>query len=721
MAPKTPRYSNVTTATRESITFDTADPRYKLARKVDTGSGSYGSTSPFRDPRQLSASADTNNRFRGTDPGFGRGSWNWTGDGVEEASRRSTNKAVTVEARTVEGSTRQTLGNRARVTVSNAVDRFGKGVSAAKGAAGKGTAGAAGSTVSNAASSNAQSAAKSSAVSAVSKVVSSSASGGPSVGWYGGGVGVGVSAGGLDLGVGFASVSYNFSNPNESAIGGVFNTLTITGTQEGCTITLDYKFMGKSYFKETRQADECTTPEPKPKSYPPGNDENWDNDNNNDNNEPVPPPGSESRTTTTTTTTAYNFGYPVIIYVTGRVKEDGGRDADPRYAQTRRYIYDGYIATLTQVYIEEVETLITTPFWTDPPANGEPYTNPISGIMIERYKETYIKAYPNSEYSEGYLLTQNWRINWGNYNVSSGNGDPFYLTVGTGWGNSVPGIMSSRGMLGAVLPFRHGNRRENSYLSFVPLNLPLLPNKSTISTPRTLTEPMEDRQQILLERVYQMLGGDTFWENGLAIPNEMFSPEGEGYTRTKSYNGVAHLLFDTLDHRTPGQVEYKLPNGMEYKSINATGYYQDLGANVAETLEETKKKESNNSQVMNYLTRNALLSNQIFKILLKTNRMVKAILSFLNVPVGEQIENVDIPFDLSLGGKLGGKGFGSKKEMDQEIDKLLQEELKNDPKGEKMAARLGSDGRTPITTVKIRESKEGGDFWWFIKQQLGGK
>ena len=232
---------------------------------------------------------------------------------------------------------------------------------------------------------------------------------------------------------------------------------------------------------------------------------------------------------------------------------------------------------------------------------------------------------------------------------------------------------------------------------------------------------MDSRQQILLERVYRLLGGDNMWENGLAIPNEMFTPEGEGYTRTKTYNGIAHLIFDTLDHRTPGQVEYKLPNGMEYKSVNAQGYFQDLGANVAENLNESKKKDSSNSQVMNYLTRNALLNTQIFKIVFKTNRIVKALLSFLNVPVSEKIEDVDAPFDTSLGGKLGNKGFGSPKELNDELEKLIQEQLKNDPKGEKIAASFGSNGKSKITTVRIKESSEGGDFWWFIKQNLRGK
>ena len=260
----TERYRNVTTSV-ESIQFDTADPRYKLARKVDMKTGSYGSRSAYSDPRNTAS--QSNNRFRGGDPGFGRGSWNWTGDGVKEGAARSTNKAVTVTAETIEGS-QQTLGNRARVAVTNSVDRVGKAVSSAK----KGA-----TAVSNAANSAASSVAKTvSAVgknaaktaSVISRTVSSSASGGASFGFFKGGFGIGVSRGGLDLGVGFASISYNFSNPNESSIGGFFNTTTITGTQEGCTIFLDYKFLGKTYFTETRQADECRKPSEEDQSKP---------------------------------------------------------------------------------------------------------------------------------------------------------------------------------------------------------------------------------------------------------------------------------------------------------------------------------------------------------------------------------------------------------------------------------------------------------------------
>ena len=739
MAPKTPRYSNVTTATRESITFDTADPRYKLARKVDMKTGSYGSRSVYSDPRRLSG--ETNNRFRGTDPGFGRGSWNWTGDGVQEASQRSTNKAVTVEARTVPGSTRQTLGNRARVTVSNAVDRFGKGVSAAKGAAGKGTAGAAGSTVSNAASSSAQSSARSAAASAVGKVVSSSASGGPSVGWYRGGFGVGVSAGGLDLGVGFASVSYNFSNPNESAIGGAFNTLTIKGTQEGCTIFLDYQFLGKSYFKETRQADECSKGEEDPgQQHPPSSEEQPPGAEDSDGD---PSTNSIERSSSEKTTT-YNLAEPTDIWVYSETSLSPVRDSfevgwgddaqgtarliSYRFVQNKYLYLKGVSGEViikeniknTKIPFYDIEATSTRDFiWAEVAGNiflrETTYTISINGDSFK-----YLGGKTESKARFTIYNVNNWRQLLGYWRLTTF----WHYNPRTGGGNFLDTwrfLMTAQNGKNVYRQYLHNDYSGNFIIKFDPQKEPNPFATRNTSTPRTLKEPMQDRQQILMERIYIMLGGDTFWENGLAIPNQMFTPEGEGYTRTKSYNGVAHLLFDTLDHRTPGQVEYKLPNGMEYKSINAQGYFQDLGANVAETLEETKKKESNNSQVQNYLTRTAFINSQILKILIQTNRIVRAILSFLNVPVSEEVENVDIPFDMSLGGKLGKKGFGSPKELDQELEKLIQEQLKTDPKAEKITAQFGNNGQTKITTVKVKESAEGGDFWWFIKQNLRGK
>lgn len=593
------------------------------------------------------------------------------------------------------------------------------------------------------------------------------AAGEVSAGIYGGGVGLGVSTSGkIDLGIGVASVSWNFQNPNESSLGFGFNTMTITGVQTGCTVTLFYKVLGQVVNTETRQADECSGGGGEDETQTPGNNPNT--------NHPDPPsPGTVSRSTNTTrierdpdeiseikvgfdsVQTFLNYATPAtdISYI-----NDGSEVYAVNYFGLKRenrsalhptenpnsYLVTGSFDIVQELYSYRVNYF----FETDP--NGEYVPRDSNGIPQFHLKKKipYSTAFISVLFRQTtYTIKQNDRIIVElpyrdidnivspNFNLSGiaqmlqdTKGDiplvplfPFlYVT-------DIKRVQSIIVQLDPVPeptymdPNADPRANVTTRLKYIiKSNKPKYQPKIH-SNRGTQMEP-NDKQQIMLDRIYYMLGGDAFFDEGLAVPNELFTPEADGnLTKAKTYNEAVNLLFRTIDHRTPAQINFPLPNGAEYTSINAQGYFADLGKNVSELLEKTSNTgKADNSEVIGYMHRVSLINTQIFNLLIKINELVKGIVGFLGIPMRETTEIVDIPFDPTMKGKLA-KGFGSSKDLDKELEKLLKESNASEEKIKEAVARYATSGQIPVRVKKLRQSKEGGDFWWLLRNGLNLK
>lgn len=507
------------------------------------------------------------------------------------------------------------------------------------------------------------------------------------------GIGATVSTrGDLSLGVGVASVTWNFRNPNESALGFGFNTLTITGEQQGCQIILSYRILGKIVNQETRMADECSSPDPEPKR--PRDPKPTP--------EPSPDPSPNSDPTTPPKRIYFKAGYYAIM-VTYPSEIDRTVDLQELYSVLKNYY------RLSTSNIEAIKLYLN-------------YYSFIGSYFFPRdgYLETFYNVSPPLRLIRFPIFDGFNREAAAGFSVKDLDGNQ---------------MQAASPVEGLVFPFRSYSQQEVSESTNPPFkrrNLedptwglvslnPVVAKPKHEVKPRGLEEEM-DKQQLMIDRIYDMLGGDDFYEEGLAVPNEMFTPEADGNsTQTKTYNGAVNLLFRTIDHRTPAQVKFPLANGAEYTSINAEGYFADLGKNVSELLEKTNNTgKADNSEVMGYMHRVSLINTQIFNLLIKINELVKGIVGFLGIPMRETVEVVDIPFDPTMKGKLA-KGFGSPNDLDKELEKLLKDQNATEEGIKETVARYASSGKIPVRVKKLRQSNEGGDFWWLIRNALNLK
>ncbi|MFM6206515.1 hypothetical protein, partial [Planktothrix sp.] len=224
--------------------------------------------------------------------------------------------------------------------------------------------------------------------------------------------------------------------------------------------------------------------------------------------------------------------------------------------------------------------------------------------------------------------------------------------------------------------------------------------------------PMEDEKCCELnKRIYEMLGGDDFFNEGISIPNSIYVPGGKGETQALTYHELNNLLFRTLAYRTPGNIEVKLKDSnimkegeqpLTYKATDATSYFNKL-------MEVTMSQDTDLSALINLIIRLNWIAVQILNISVKINQMSQSIIGFFGVPCKDTTVNVDIPVDPSLGQKVG---FEAKKPTIDKIVKLL--DLDDPAETRKLLDKFMNFARIPVTVKKLVSTAKGGNYWWLL-------
>ncbi|CAD5985074.1 hypothetical protein PCC9214_05338 [Planktothrix tepida] len=218
----------------------------------------------------------------------------------------------------------------------------------------------------------------------------------------------------------------------------------------------------------------------------------------------------------------------------------------------------------------------------------------------------------------------------------------------------------------------------------------------------------------MINDIYEMLGGDDFLEKGIEIPNHLFIPGGKDDTQALTYNAILNILFRTLDHRTCGEVEVSIAdnNIMKEGDQPLTMKFINNTAATGKIIELSQKQNSDLVAVLNLLMRLSWISVQLLKLINLINGTVNAITKFLDVPIREKIENVETPFDISLGQKVG---FDQKKPSEDQLIKTL--DLDNPEKTLSILDKFMNNAKIPLKIKTFIGTKEGGNFWWMMNKK----
>lgn len=613
---------------------------------------------------------------------------------------------VDVKSTEVPGSKRQTLGNRARVAGNNARNSAGK-LAKTVGSVGSRLAGR------------------------VTPGIGINPKGDLDFGLRAGGAGISLSTKlDLTLGIPGLSVTTSLRNPGNTQVDFGFGSLTCEQTRDGCSITVTWRLGGKIINQDTRKADNCREPEPEPTPQPTPEPPPKPN-----NPSDVPPATSKTTTTVTKITnpsgmrigafTRFSFSPEPTAYtqfydgsavdpVTGYPKQpipvtDKWDDQYFLYDETKygdfyiveRSFFYTYSVILkddaTQEYIYLFGTVETT-------RTVLTYNEDLTDYYSIFYDFLGIRKHTIYKYG---IATNNI------ITLHTRTSDIYFYPL-------VIEIKASNDLndLNEIPWLFHGIREHTVSLRFIPLENGITNTSPTYEhKPRGLLPMAEDCCDIT-KRIYVMLGGDQFFNQGLTIPTQMFTPAGSGMFRMKNYHEIFNIIFRTFSHRTPGEIEFTIEDtnkgkqgnqSISIKTINAQGYYTMLLKSISNLGYE-------NTDQMNVLVRLGVVSSQIMKLLVIINQNAKNLLNFFDVPTKDFIENVDIPFDLSLGGSLQ-KGFKSREDLQKELLKIVDQDTEEAIEG--ILDRFLNEWQMPTKVQKLRSTKEGGNFWYFLKQLKG--
>jgi hypothetical protein len=551
------------------------------------------------------------------------------------------------------------------------------------------------------------------------------------IGVRAGGAGISLSTKGeISLGIGIGQVTFDPKNLNVGKVELGFGVASSEATQDGCTITVTDRIMGKIVNQYTRKADDCVEPEPTPTPTPiptpkptpqPGQSSYKRSSSKTSN-----PPGSGGMILTAITrfsfkpdsryyqnyhnetpvpvTNSWDDTYPPII------KGIGGDYYKIEETTTHSYsfvfkwyklignVYDGgYYEEKIVTASGSVEYNKITYSYADPPRNSNDIIfqfteqeNTIGGISGELRDGifTISVTYPGST------------VTGFNYIATTVNGETRDIDdySYTGYGSLFTGI-----------------RKHSVDITLTPVNSNYSPKPRELSstpTPKPRELMADDNCNCeLLEDIYDMLGGEDFFKDGLEIPNHLFIPGGTGETKALTYNALLNLMFRTLDHRTVGEVEVSIKDnnimkegdqGLTMKLVNAT-------AATGKILELSQKQDSDLTAVLNLLMRLSWISVQILKVVNIGSEATKTIVSFFAIPVKEKVINVDIPVDPSLGGKIG---FDPKKPSEDQLIKIL--DLDDPQKTISIFDKFMNNSKIPVKVKQFIGDRSGGNYWWLM-------
>jgi hypothetical protein len=493
------------------------------------------------------------------------------------------------------------------------------------------------------------------------------------IGLKAGGAGISLSTKGeISLGIGIGQVTFDPKNLNVGKVELGLGVASSEATQDGCTITITDRIMGKIVNQYIRQADDCVEPEPTPTPTPVPTPI------------PTPSPTPQPKTYKRYTAGHYAVYQPTVGEITYPWDE-------------ARLAWDTYLKTT--------------------PTSG--YYNP--SAVFKSVKEMF----------EQYMFIEKMYLTHGHIQnlLKAGYGHPNqgeileHLIIGAEitveFSSSQlryfdPDTMINKGVLrtgrhvGWMDYYTWGTPGTN--LLLIPLD-PESINPKFSAPGRSIPKVTEQCDCELLEDIYDMLGGDDFRDDGLEIPNHLFIPGGTGETKALTYNALLNLMFRTLDHRTVGEVEVSIKDnnimkegdqGLTMRLINAT-------AATGKILELSQKQDSDLTAVLNLLMRLSWISVQILKVVNIGSEATKTIVSFFAIPVKEKVINVDIPVDPSLGGKIG---FDPKKPSEDQLIKIL--DLDDPQKTISIFDKFMNNSKIPVKVKQFIGDRSGGNYWWLM-------
>jgi hypothetical protein len=206
----------------------------------------------------------------------------------------------------------------------------------------------------------------------------------------------------------------------------------------------------------------------------------------------------------------------------------------------------------------------------------------------------------------------------------------------------------------------------------------------------------------MLRKMNKVLAIDEMDGEGVKIPKRLFVTNGKGYEECKTYPAVLATQIRIADHLGihPYKAQIDDSNAaqagnqkLEVQVINATA----AAKMISELLLENKGDAATR---LNLLVRNTVATGQILNAVAIAAKRIREVMRFLAIPVKEQIDYINMPFDFSFGNRDKKKGFQAGAKPAEALDINTEEAT------EKMLPKFMVNSKQPYV-VEIFDDKQG--------------
>ena len=206
----------------------------------------------------------------------------------------------------------------------------------------------------------------------------------------------------------------------------------------------------------------------------------------------------------------------------------------------------------------------------------------------------------------------------------------------------------------------------------------------------------------MLRKMNKVLAIDEMDGEGVKIAKRLFVPNGKGYEECKTYPKLMATQIRIADHLGihPYKAQIDDSNAaqagnqkLEVQVVNATA----AAKMISELLLENKGDAATR---LNLLVRNTVATGQILNAVAIAAKRIREVMRFLSIPVKEQIDYINMPFDFSFGNRDKKKGFQAGAKPAEALDINTEEAT------EKMLPKFMVNSRQPYV-VEIFDEKQG--------------
>ena len=185
-------------------------------------------------------------------------------------------------------------------------------------------------------------------------------------------------------------------------------------------------------------------------------------------------------------------------------------------------------------------------------------------------------------------------------------------------------------------------------------------------------DPMDEKCCKQIAQIHKALAVKELLDNNLIVPNRLIAPNAKDSTKLKTYLDIAQYQIRVQDHLGVHPFKASLTDANVAKAGKQKVEVQFASGTAAmrKIVELLLENKGDAAVRLNLLVRMSVAIAQILQVVTIASKGVRALASYIGMPIKEKISYITMPFDISLGQRTKQKGFDPKKQKEATIKEI---------------------------------------------------